>query len=147
MPIETQAGKAQTAKLLQHAQPKTLIWANADSAGGAGLIDLAVLPAGCQPVQMPNPDILPQNAPDDQASFVRGTSDKSANTEHAHQQLSELVAEWCQLTAGKPWLPFCYVMHTSGSTGSPAGVCGTETGWAASSDHTELLNQVKCASL
>lgn len=131
LPIDTDVGKAQTAKLLQHAQPHTLIWASPDVIGGAGLTDLAGLPAGCHPVQIHNPHILPQNAANDQAS-AKDTSDKSANTKHDHQQLSELVEEWQQQTADKPWLPFCYVMYTSGSTGSPAGVRGTETGWLAS---------------
>lgn len=108
-----------------------LIWASPESAGGAGPIDPAGFPYGCQPVQMPNSHISPQDTANDQP-FTRHAPNNPASAKHLSQQLSDLTIDWQQLTAGKPWLPFCYVMHTSGSTGSPAGVCGTETGWAAS---------------
>lgn len=132
LPIDTQAGKAQIAKLLQQAQPNVLIWASPDSTGGAGPFDPAGLPTGCQPVQMLNPLRSPQEPANDLASII-DAADNSARAQHVGQQLSELVVKWQKLTAGMCWLPFCYVMYTSGSTGSPVGICGTETGWPASS--------------
>ena len=147
LPIDTQAGKAQNEKLLQQAQPHTLIWAGPECTGGAGPFDPAGLSHGCQPVQMPNSLGSLQEPANDQTS-TRDIADNSANAKHVSQQLSELAVHWQQLTAGKPWLPFCYVMYTSGSTGSPAGVCGTETGWAASSIHpAQKLHQVLCISV
>ena len=146
MPIDTQAGRAQNAKLLHQAQPQVLIWASRESTGGAGPIDPAGLPTGCQPVQMLYPLRSPQEPANDQAA-TRDAADHSATAKHVGQQLSELLVEWETLTVGKSWLPFCYVMYTSGSTGAPVGVCGTETGWAASSrrqDHTAKLNQLIC---
>jgi non-ribosomal peptide synthetase component F len=42
-------------------------------------------------------------------------------------------------------LPYCYVMYTSGSTGAPLGVCGTEQG-AASRTHARSLAACRAAA-
>lgn len=127
MAIDTQASTSQTARLLHHARPQILIWASQDNAGGAGPINPAGLPDGCHPMLMPNPYMPTHNAAIDKRP-TRHTSNQSDRDKQVQQQLPKLVAEWQKLTADKPKLPFCYVMYTSGSTGSPAGVCGTETG-------------------
>ena len=122
MAIDIQARKAQTAKLLQHGPPCTILWATSDAIGGAGPIDPVGLPDGCQPVQMPTTHTSPPDPASDRQT------DSAYRDKHVQQQLTGLVTNGQELTAGRPKLPFCYVMYTSGSTGSPAGVCGTETG-------------------
>lgn len=42
--------------------------------------------------------------------------------------MQALVNEWQAAVRGGEDLPFCYMMFTSGSTGQPCGVCGTEAG-------------------
>ena len=127
MAIDTQAGTLQTASLLQHARPQILLWATPDTAGGAGPIDPAVLPDGCHSMLVPNPYMTAHDTASDKYPTSE-SSHQSDSDKQVQRRLPELVAEWQKLTAGRPKLPFCYVMYTSGSTGSAAGVCGTETG-------------------
>ena len=62
------------------------------------------------------------------------TSREDANpSQHQHpsavwQQLQHYLQKWQAACNGARMLPFCYVMYTSGSTGQPAAVCGTEAG-------------------
>lgn len=128
MPMDTQAGSSQIARLLQHSQPQILIWGTPDSAGGVGPIDPSGLPDGCQAVQMPTLHMPPHDPASGKRPSIDTSEHMSDRDKHVQQLLAELVAEWQKLIAGRPKLPFCYVMHTSGSTGTPAGVCGTETG-------------------
>ena len=131
LPIDTHAGHAQVEKVLQQAQPCTLIWASLSIQGGAGPVDTTRLSAGCHTVQMPALSKSAQGAAD--AARATAQSSKMPGAEPAvaqnvHEQLVQEVADWQAITVDKPQLPFCYVMYTSGSTGSPAGVCGTEAG-------------------
>lgn len=49
------------------------------------------------------------------------------NSAEAGNRLAE-ARRAAAAAAHRPLLPFCYVLHTSGSTGAPKGVCGTEAG-------------------
>ena len=136
LPLDPRIGHAQLAKVLQHAQPGLLIWATLDIPGGAGPVDAALLPAGCHAIQMQTATELvhtPYKAP---LSSNEATDDahqdkhvfEHVHAEHVQQQLSREFAAWQNIVAESPKLPFCYVMYTSGSTGTPAGVRGTEAG-------------------
>lgn len=136
LPIDSRAGHAQLAKVLQHAQPCLLIWATPDTQGGAGPVNSPVLPAGCHAIQMQNAseserspakaivssNEAPDNSDGDKPVF------EHVHAEHVQQQLATEFAAWQTITAESPKLPFCCVMYTSGSTGTPAGVRGTEAG-------------------
>lgn len=74
----------------------------------------------------PQLGITPAAAPDaDAAAMLRQTC-----TDHAPAQAQASTPAPAQPISAQPSpaLPYCYVLYTSGSTGAPLGVCGTEQG-------------------
>ena len=119
LPLDTQTGQHQVTKVLQLAKPSLLLWADPHTEGGAGPLDPAALPDNCIPFQLQGAGLC-------LSSFQ--TALQTHSPANYKEELAGLYAEWQGLVANSPGLPFCYVLYTSGSTGAPAGVCGTEAG-------------------
>lgn len=138
---------AQSMGMLHHAKPWGVIWADTSIKGGFG--PLPGLPHNCQAIQFV-PSIPRHLPPQRHADVLHATdiaqelADKPTSKCKTAPILDELVAQWHAAVRGSALLPFCYVMHTSGSTGQPNGVCGTEAGWCCFSvqpwkPYSELL--------
>ena len=115
------------AQTLQHAKPCMLLWADTGVEGGAGPPQIATVPNGCQLFQIHAfAQDLP-NAPHNPSLTASADSHMFCSTA-LRKQLKELFGHWQSVFDSRTQLPFSYVMYTSGSTGQPVGVCGTESG-------------------
>lgn len=126
MPLDTSSPCSHMAQILQQARPSILIWADRDTEGGVGPLNVSALPRCCMVHQIALEQGLHQAAGG--TSWPGVDVCVSACNKQIANQLCELIADWRTACQGQPELPFCYVLYTSGSTGKPTGVCGTEAG-------------------
>ena len=133
VPLDPAWPQQQLLAVLQKLQPQVLLWAPASVAGGRGPPPASHCPLNIQLLEVssgllksrvmswsgPWESALTQEAADPAGSDIKPG---------ALQQHAALVSAWQAATHGGPALPFCYVMLTSGTAGSPAAVCGTEQG-------------------
>ena len=133
VPVDDDNPTAYNNKLVRHANLTGLIWADSTISGGLG--PLQDLPDTCHSIQFNLETTLHPHPGQHPTAFSAANSAIIASTLSVGQQtfdaeLRNLVLAWQQSVDGSSLLPFCYVMYTSGSTGQPLGVCGTEAGWS-----------------
>lgn len=72
-----------------------------------------------------NEPICPEIGPDETVTAVASAS-RADPTQSSQPVLAKATAAGGGGTLDP--MPYCYVMYTSGSTGTPVGMCGTEQG-------------------
>ena len=133
VPLDPAWPQQQLLAVLQKLQPQVLLWAPASVSGGRGPPPAAHCPTGVRTVEVASGLLESRamsqsgpwgSAPTQEAADPAGREDAAG----ALPQHAALVSAWQAATHGGAALPFCYVMLTSGTSGSPAAVCGTEQG-------------------
>ena len=133
MPLNPAWPQQQLLAVLQKLQPHAVLWAPASIPGGRGPPPPSHCPINVRTLEVGSGLLkskgMPRSGPWGSAlSQAAANPTGSGDAAGALRQHAALVSAWHAATHGGPALPFCYVMLTSGTAGSPAAVCGTEHG-------------------
>ena len=138
MPLDPAWPQQQLLAVLRRLQPQALLWAPASASGGRGPPPASHCPVSVRTLEVGSGLLKSRgwsrSGPGGSA-LTREAADPAGSEDAAGalQRRAALVSAWKVATHGGSALPFCYVMLTSGTAGSPAAVRGTERGASAAS--------------